>query len=311
MAALVARTIGRARAAGHPGHRGGRGGLRPGARTPSPRTGTRCSRSTCAAPMLCCRAVLPPMMRRSAGAPSSISARWSPSRTLPGSAGVHGVQVRAARLQPGPGRGDAAARGPGGRAVRGRRGHAALGRACPGAPDRARMLTPERRGAGRRAHGRAAANAALEELTLLPAGGVSEPRGMPTCDTDGRRSIRLRGTRTRSKEDRMVTIDRDGREEDLGAAARGRQARVGPADPRGRRWLLGHVLRARLGRAAADDDNVVESQGIKVYIDTHSAPYLAGQRDRLRRQQHDGRRLRDQEPEREVVAAAAASRTSF
>ena len=27
---------------------------------------------------------------------------------------------------------------------------------------------------------------------------------------------------------------------------------------------------------AASDDNVVESHGIKVYVDTHSAPYLAG-----------------------------------
>ncbi len=53
--------------------------------------------------------------------------------------------------------------------------------------------------------------------------------------------------------------------------------------------------------APADDDNVVESQGIKVFVDTHSAPYLAGQRDRLRRQQHDGRRVRHQEPERQVV----------
>jgi len=27
---------------------------------------------------------------------------------------------------------------------------------------------------------------------------------------------------------------------------------------------------------AASDDNVVESHGIKVYVDTHSAPYLSG-----------------------------------
>ena len=42
--------------------------------------------------------------------------------------------------------------------------------------------------------------------------------------------------------------------------------------------------------AAADDDNVVESHGVKVFVDTQSAPYLAGQRDRLRGQQHAGRR---------------------
>ena len=28
--------------------------------------------------------------------------------------------------------------------------------------------------------------------------------------------------------------------------------------------------------APADDDSVVESQGIKVFVDTHSAPYLQG-----------------------------------
>ena len=50
----------------------------------------------------------------------------------------------------------------------------------------------------------------------------------------------------------------------------------------------------------ASDDDITESQGIKVYIDKNSAPYLERHRDRLRRQQHDGRRFRDQESERQV-----------
>ena len=58
--------------------------------------------------------------------------------------------------------------------------------------------------------------------------------------------------------------------------------------------------------APADDDSVVESQGIKVFVDTHSAPVSAGQRDRLRRQQHDGRGVRHQEPERQVVVRVRA-----
>ena len=52
---------------------------------------------------------------------------------------------------------------------------------------------------------------------------------------------------------------------------------------------------------ATDDDNVVETHGVKVFVDSQQRAVSPGQRDRLRRQQHAGRRVRDQEPEREVV----------
>ena len=51
---------------------------------------------------------------------------------------------------------------------------------------------------------------------------------------------------------------------------------MGPPDSCGGRGLLRHVLRARLEDQAASDDNVFDAQGIKVYIDKHSAPYLSG-----------------------------------
>ena len=50
----------------------------------------------------------------------------------------------------------------------------------------------------------------------------------------------------------------------------------GAQDPRGRRRLLRHVLRARLGRRVGADDDVTESHGVKVFVDSKSAPYLQG-----------------------------------
>ena len=44
--------------------------------------------------------------------------------------------------------------------------------AIPGGPDRGAHATARGRGPGRPAHGHAAPDAALEELTLMPAGGI-------------------------------------------------------------------------------------------------------------------------------------------
>src|SRR3990172_3823692 len=65
-------------------------------------------------------------------------------------------------------------------------------------------------------------------------------------------------------------------------------------------WLLRHVLRARLGRTAGPRRRCGRGAG-RQGLHRQAQRALSGrQRDRLRRQQHDGRRLRDQEPEREV-----------
>ena len=60
----------------------------------------------------------------------------------------------------------------------------------------------------------------------------------------------------------------------------------------------------------AADDDVAESQGIKVYIDKHSAPYLQRHRDRLRPQRHDGRRASRSTTRTSSPAAAAVSHTA-
>ena len=74
----------------------------------------------------------------------------------------------------------------------------------------------------------------------------------------------------------MVTLTETAAKK-LGPAARRGQARVGAADPRGRAAAAPACRTSSAGTTPpADGDNVVESHGVKVYVDTNSAPYLQG-----------------------------------
>ena len=120
--------------------------------------------------LLCCRAVLPPMIGRAARHHHQYRVRGD-EPDAHRQRGVYGVQVRFARLLAGAGGGDA----PHGVRVGVLSAGATdtpLWDGMPGAPDRARMLTPAQVAEAALLMAGLGSNAALEELTLLPAGGV-------------------------------------------------------------------------------------------------------------------------------------------
>ncbi|MBI2525194.1 MAG: SDR family NAD(P)-dependent oxidoreductase [Candidatus Rokubacteria bacterium] len=122
------------------------------------------------APFLCCRAVLPAMVQQRSGTIILIGSVVT-SRTLPGSAaytaskyGLLGLaRVLAEELRPHGVRVGVLSAG----AV-----DTALWDAVPSPPDRARMLRPEQVAEAALLMAAQAPTAALEEITLLPAGGV-------------------------------------------------------------------------------------------------------------------------------------------
>ncbi|MDP2625442.1 MAG: SDR family NAD(P)-dependent oxidoreductase [Candidatus Rokubacteria bacterium] len=122
------------------------------------------------APFLCCRAALPAMMAQRSGTIIVIGSVVT-SRTLPGSAaytaskyGLLGLaRVLAEEMRPHGVRVGVLSAG----AV-----DTALWDAVPSPPDRTRMLQPEQVAEAALLMAAQAPNAALEEITLLPAGGV-------------------------------------------------------------------------------------------------------------------------------------------
>ena len=122
------------------------------------------------APFLCCRAVLPAMMVQRSGTIIVIGSVVT-SRTLPGSSaytaskyGLLGLaRVLAEEMRPHGVRVGVLSAG----AV-----DTALWDAVPSPPDRTRMLRPEQVAEAALLMAAQAPNAALEEITLLPAGGV-------------------------------------------------------------------------------------------------------------------------------------------
>ena len=153
--------------------------------------------------------------------------------------------------------------------------------AMPAAPARERMLRPDQVAEAALLMATLDPNATLEELTLLPAGASCEPSARAPGRPSDPSAIMSPSLTPRACGDTQGGtndhVDRDGRQEDLGPAARRGQARVGPPDPPRRRRLLRHVLRARLGRYRRPTTTTSSSRnGVKVFVDRHSAPYLQG-----------------------------------
>ncbi len=122
---------------------------------------------------LCCRAVLPAMMAAGRGTILSIGSVVT-SRTLPGSAaytaskyGLLGFSRVLAE--------EARAHGIRVGVLTAGATDTPLWDAVPGAPERSRMLTPEQVAEAAVLMVALGPNAALEELTLLPAGGILQP----------------------------------------------------------------------------------------------------------------------------------------
>src|SRR5205085_8525650 len=174
------------------------------------------------AAMVCCHAVLPPMMRQGSGTIVNV-ASIAAKRALPGSAvytatkaGLFGFSrvlaeelrstgVRVGVLMPG--------------AV-----DTPLWDTLGGSPPRDKMLRPEDVARAAVLMASLPPHAVLEELTLLPSGGILRydgvefSNGKAPCFTGGSNGH----------------YERDGRQESFRAPARGRQARVGPAHPQRR-----------------------------------------------------------------------------